>query len=215
MTLAGRLPTGRAGQALAVAVTLVALLLVWEVVAAPLIGWYETRSDEVAQQRRLAAGMEARAASLPALRRQAAALGHAGPARSALLAGRTDAIAAADLQGRVQDMATGAGTALSSTEALPARQIGAYRRIALRISFNATLPVLVQLLQSLDGSSPRMLVDDLQLHTSPIVMAQTHNVAPPLDATMTVIGFRSGAAEPGDAEAGGGDTDHANGGEPP
>lgn len=212
MTLAGRLPTGRAGQALAVAVTLIALLLVWEVVGAPLIGWYETRADEVAQQRMLAARMEARAASLPALRRAATALGHAGPARSALLAGRTDAVAAADLQGRVQDMATGAGTALSSTEALPARQIGAYRRIALRISFNATLPVLVHLLQSLDGSSPRMLVDDLQLHTSPIVMAQNHDAAPPLDVTMTVIGFRAGTPDTG---AGGGDTDHDNPGTAP
>ena len=195
MTLAQRLPTGRAGQALAVAVTLIAVLLVWEAVAAPLIGWYDARADEVAQQRMLAARMGARAASLPLLRRQVATLRSAGPARSALLAGRTDAVAAADLQGRVQDMATGAGTALSSTEALPARQIGAYRRIALRISFNATLPVLVQLLQSLDGSSPRMLVDDLQLHTSPIVMAQNHDAAPPLDATMTVIGFRAGSAD--------------------
>ena len=204
MTLAQRLPTGRAGQALAVALTLLALLLVWEVVADPLIGWYGQRADEVSRQRLLAARMQARVAALPALRRQVATLRHAGPAKSALLAGRTDAIAAADLQGLIQDMATGAGTALSSTEALPARQQGAYRRVALRISFNATLPVLVQLLQSLDGSSPRMLVDDLQLHTSPIIVAQNHDAAPPLDATMTVIGFRAGTADEGadDADAG-------------
>jgi general secretion pathway protein M len=204
-TLAARLPTGRAGQALAVALTLLAALALWEAVAAPLLGWYDSRRDDVREMRALAARMEVRAASLPALRREAALVARSGPARSALLPGRTDAIAAADLQGRIQDMAQGAGTALSSTEALPARPVGAYRRIALRISFNATLPVLVHLLQSLDGSSPRMLVDDLQLHASPIVMAQNRAASPPLDATMTVIAFRAGGGgegESGDEGAG-------------
>lgn len=206
VTLAGRLPTGRAGQALAVAGLAVALLLVWEAVASPLLDWYGERADAVARDRALAAHMGARAATLPLLRGEAVHLRHAGPTASALLAGRSDAVAAAALQGLVQDMATGAGTALSSTEALPARRIGAYRRIALRISFNATLPVFVQLLQTLDGSTPRMLVDDLQLHASPIVLAQNRGAAPPLDATMTVIGFRAG-----DADGGGADGDDAAG----
>lgn len=206
MTIAQRLPTGRAGQALAVAITLIAVLLVWEAVAAPLLDWYGSRADEVERVRALASRMEALAAGLPAMRREAQRVRAAGPPASALLAGDSDAIAAATLQGRVQDMASSAGTALSSTEALPARQVGAYRRIALRVSFNATLPVLVQLLQSLDGSTPRMLVDDLQLHTSPIIVAQNRGSSPPLDATLTVVGFRAGrSSEPGAEAAGTGD----------
>ncbi len=162
MTLTQRLPVGRVGQLLAVALTLLVLLLVWE----------------------------ARVRSM-----------------SALLTGATDAVAAATLQGRVQDMAGSAGATLSSTEALPARQQGAYRRIALRVSLNASLPVLVRLLQSLDESTPRMLVDDLQCHTSPIVIAQAHQTSPALDASMTIIGFRAGQeTDVGDsADAPGGD----------
>lgn len=192
MTLVERLPTGRAGQALAIGLTLVAAFLLWQAIAVPLIDWYAARAETVGRERAVAARMEALAASLPVLRREAARVRAAGPPASTLLAGGSDAIAAASLQGRIQDMASSAGTALSSTEALPARQQGAYRRISLRISFNATLPVLVQLLQSLDGSTPRMLVDDLQLHTSPIIVAQNKGGSPPLDTTMTVIGFRAG-----------------------
>jgi general secretion pathway protein M len=201
MTLTQRLPVGRAGQALAVALTAIALLLVWEVVASPLIDWYATRADEVTRQRELAARMQLLVREMPVLQREAARSRAAGPPVSALLGGSSDAIAAASLQGRVQDMASGAGTALSSTEALPARQQGAYRRVALRVSFNADLPVLVHLLQTIEASAPRMLVDDIQLHTSPLIIAQGHQNSPPLDVSLTVVGFRAGHAADADTQA--------------
>ncbi len=194
MTFVGRLPSGRAGQALAVALTLTAALLVWEVVASPLIDWYDTRADAVQSQREMAARMQGLARELPRLEREAHSR-MAGPPVSALLEGSSDAIAAATLQGKIQDMASSVGTALSSTEALPARQEGAYRRVSLRVSFNASLPVLVHLLQIIETSTPRMLVDDLQLHTSPIIIAQTRRTSPPLDVSLTVVGFRAGHAD--------------------
>ena len=195
MTLAQRLPTGRPGQLLAVALTLIALLLVWEAIASPLIDWYDARADAVTTGRETAARMRNLAAELPALQREAARARLAGPPVSSLLGGSSDAVAAATLQGRMQDMAGTAGTALSSTEALPARQQGAYRRVALRVSFNASLPVLVKLLQTIETSTPRMLVDDIQLHTSPIIIAQGHQSSPPLDVSLTVVGFRAGHAD--------------------
>ena len=201
MTLAQRLPVGRAGQALAVALTAIAVLLVWEAVASPLIDWYGARADAVIRQREIAARMQALVREMPLLQREAARSRAAGPPVSALLGGNSDAIAAASLQGRVQDLASSVGTALSSTEALPARQQGAYRRVALRVSFNADLPVLVHLLQAIEASKPRMLVDDIQLHTSPIIIAQGHGTSPPLDVSLTVVGFRAGHAA--DADTGG------------
>jgi general secretion pathway protein M len=201
MTIVQRLPNGRTGQLLAVAITLIAVLLVWEAVAAPLIDWYDERADAVATQREIAARMQMTVRALPALEREVARSRAAGPPVSALLSGNSDAVAAASLQGRIQDMATEVGTALSSTEALPARQQGAYRRVALRVSFNASLPVLVHLLQTIESSAPRMLVDDMQLHTSPILVAQAHQTSPPLDVSLTVVGFRAGHASEGDASS--------------
>ncbi len=202
MTFVQRLPAGRAGQALAVSLTLIAILLVWEVVASPLIDWYAARSDAVQSQREIAARMELLVRALPALQREAARSRAAGPPVSALLGGNSDAVAAATLQGRVQDMASTVGTALSSTEALPARQQGAYRRVALRVSFNASLPVMVHLLQTIETSTPRMLVDDIQLHTSPIIIAQGRQTSPPLDVSLTVVGFRAGHASDADQASG-------------
>jgi hypothetical protein len=195
MTLVQRLPSGRAGQLLAVALALIVVLLVWEVVASPLIDWYGSRADAVTTGRETAARMRNLAAELPILQRDAARARVAGPPVSSLLGGNSDAVAAATLQGRMQDMASEVGTALSSTEALPARQQGAYRRVALRVSFNASLPVLVHLLQTIETSAPRMLVDDIQLHTSPIIIAQGRQSSPPLDVSLTVVGFRAGHAD--------------------
>ena len=202
MSAVQRLPTGRPGQLLAVALTLLGLLLIWEILLAPLIGLYEGRADDLASAEARVTHAEALVMNLPALRAEARHLKLSGPAASSLLDGSTDAVAAAALQGKVQDLAAATGTNLSSTEALTAKQQGAYRRISLRVSLSATLPVLVHLIQSLESGSPRMLVDDLQLHTSPILVAASHDVSPSLDASMTVIAFRAGQGDT-DAEGAG------------
>ncbi len=208
MTLVQRLPTGRAGQALAVAFTLAVLLLAWEILISPLLGFYEDRADDLAALQNRVSHAEALVLNLPALRAEARRVKGSGPASASLLDGATDAVAAAALQGKVQDLAAATGTNLSSTEALTAKQQGQYRRIALRVSLSATLPVLVHLIRSIESGSPRMLVDDLQLHTSPILIAASHDISPSLDASMTVIAFRSGQ---GDTDAATGDTSSAGG----
>ena len=206
MTIVQRLPSGRTGQALAVSLTLIVVLVAWEVIASPLIGWYDERADQLQTQRETAAHMRLLVREMPELQREATRSRAAGPAVSSLLGGTSDAVAAATLQGKIQDMASSVGTALSSTEALPARQQGAYRRVALRVSFNASLPVLVHLLQTIGTSTPRMLVDDIQLHTSPIIIAQGRQNSPPLDVSLTVVGFRLGhTADAGSTQADAGD----------
>jgi general secretion pathway protein M len=109
---------------------------------------------------------------------------------SSLLDGATDAVAAAALQQRVQDMATRAGATLTSAETLPATQTGAYRRIGLHVSLNAPWAVLARLLAAVDQGTPRMLVDDLQLHGARLVARPAD---PALDAGFTVFAFRAAA----------------------
>ncbi len=203
MNLVQRLPAGRPGQLLAVALTLAVLLLAWEVLVSPLLGLYEGRAEDLAAVEARVSHAQALVGNLPALRAEARRVTGSGPASSSLLDGSTDAVAAAVLQGKVQDLAATTGTNLSSTEALTAKQEGRYRRISLRVSLSATLPVLIHLIQSIESGSPRMLVDDLQLHTSPILIAASRDISPALDASMTVIAFRSGQGD--DTDAGGPD----------
>ena len=184
------LPTGRRGQALALALTLVALAIVWLGAAAPALDWYGTRAEHLAEQQTLAARMEAVAATAPALR-QIVAQGNAAPVARSVLDGATDAIAGATLQQSVQDMAVKAGATLTSAEVLPADTVGSYHRIGVHVSVTGGWPVIVALFGAIAGATPRMLVDDVSLRQSlALGQAEEH----PMQAGFTVIALHAGAA---------------------
>jgi general secretion pathway protein M len=184
------LPTGRNGQLLAAALALVALLVVWLGVIAPVLDWYGARANRIAELRSRAARETALIATLPALR-EAASQAAKTPAR-AVLNGATDSIAGAELQEQVQSMATSANAQLTSIETLPAEQVGNYRRIGVRVELNALLPVVVELLKSIEEAEPSMMVDDMHLTATPVGPVA---VTLPLDAAFTVYAFRVGTAK--------------------
>lgn len=185
------LPDGPRGRALAVAIGLIGLAAIWQAVAQPLLDAYAAGEDELRQRRALAGRMSDLADTLPALKRaQAQQTTDVTPA-SAILEGASDALAAASLQGLVETMANGAGAHITSTEALPAEVVGAYRRISLRLTVDASWPVLVRLLQSIDRATPRMFVDEMQIHAQP---AADKLKEPPLDISFNVLAFRSASA---------------------
>jgi len=201
MSLTLDLPTGRRGQLLAVGLAVAVLGLVWTVAAAPVIAWHTERTEQLERQRNLAERMAALAETLPELRRQANGSNSDGSATAgaALLAtgrGGTaaggDAVAAAALQGRLQEMVMASGVVLVSTEALPAEVLaGGLRRIGLRVAITARWVTLVQLLEAISSSTaPRMLVDDLQLR-APDLMRQ-RPVA--MEASFILFAYRSEAA---------------------
>jgi len=186
-------PTGRNGKILAASLALLALLIAWLGVLAPVLDWYDGRNARLA-------GMQARIGrewalvlSLPALKKEAAAAAQT-PTRAALT-GSTDAIAGAALQEQVQQLAGAASAQLTSVETLPADQVGLYRRIGVRVELNAPLAVVVALLKSIEEAQPSMLVDELHLTGG----AVNGNATPlPLDASFTVYGFRVGTAKDND-----------------
>jgi general secretion pathway protein M len=186
------LPTGRRGQMLAVALTVICGAALWAGLISPLMFWYDTRAQNLGDRRLVAARMARIAQTVPDLLRQAAALRAAAPSgRDIALEAPSDAVAGARLQQRMQDLATAAGMTLSSVETLPAQQEGGYRRISLRVTCSASLPVLVGLLQKLEVSSPRMLIDDVDLDASPD-LNRPDGIA--IGANFTVIAFRPGRA---------------------
>jgi general secretion pathway protein M len=184
------LPTGRQGRLLALALVFLAIVLVWLGIAEPLLDFHASREAALAQRTALADRMAALAAEVPALRTRAAAT----PANNgqATFEGATDSLAGASLQSELQTLASSAGATLSSMETLSAEQSGPYRRIGVKLSVGAPLPVLVDLMARIEQAHPPMLIDDLQIHGSPIVLPGARSAA--LDAGFTVYGFRSGTA---------------------
>jgi len=186
---------GRRGQALAVGVGLLAVIMLWLALVDPLRSWYSDEAELLVQRQALLQRMQSLAAGLPALR--AASLNKRGEGEAAetimLPAGTTDAVAAADLQERVQKMATAAGVSLTAVETLPAEPTAArWHKVALRISLNASWPVLIDLMRAIEQSTTRIFIDDVHFH-SPVVIAQPTVV--PIQASMVIYGFRP--AEPG------------------
>jgi general secretion pathway protein M len=189
------LPEGARGRVLAFALLAVAVGLFWAAVISPLVEWYGSRAETLAERRILLAHMTALADSLPTLRRTASHSGAGVPQRTELLDGESDAIAGAGLQGMVQEMASEAGATLASTEALPAEQRGEYRRIGVRITLNEDWSVLVALLQAIETNPIQLLVDDLQLHAVARVGPSGRTAgAPQIDTSLIVVGFRAGRA---------------------
>ena len=131
-------PTGRTGRLLALGLTSLALAVLWLGIVMPLIDWHSDRTEALAHQEVITQRMEALAAALPSLQEQAKAVEAGGAGEAALLDGDNDSMASASLQERLQGMFMQAGVQLNSVETLPGDDAGAYRRIGLRISFNAS-----------------------------------------------------------------------------
>jgi general secretion pathway protein M len=185
------LPTGRRGQALAVAILLIALAVVGVGAVAPVLGWYQARQDQLQDRRALASRMAALAATAPALQRAMEAVGAEGPARRTTFDAPSDAVAGAALQQDVQDLVGSASATMASAEALPSEPAGPLRRIGVRVTVSGTWPVLVGLLTAIDEAAPRMLVGDLQLQPTQSLVT---GPARPLDATFTVSAFHNASA---------------------
>jgi len=133
------LPSGRSGQLLATLLLLVVLGLIYLLVAAPLFDLYAERAAVVADRRMLVPRLKAAADELPGLRARLADLRATASTKKVILEGASDAIASANLQSRIQELAASAGAAIGSTESLPAEVRGGYRRIGLRYALNARM----------------------------------------------------------------------------
>jgi general secretion pathway protein M len=192
------LPEGPRGRAMALGLTAIVLAAAWLAVGQPLVQAYAERAEAVESRAALAVRMADLAASLPELQREAAAQSSDATPAAATLQGASDALAGAALQSRVEAMSNGAGGHLTSTEALPAEQVQAYRRVALRVTVDATWPVMVKLMQAIERATPRMFVDDLQVHAQP---AAEKVREPPLDISFTVLAFRAATSDAAPAAA--------------
>jgi general secretion pathway protein M len=184
------LPTGRRGQALAAGLVILTMAILWLGVISPALDLYADRADRIDALRARAAREAALIEALPSLQKQAQILSRA-PTR-AVLPGNSDAIAGATLQEQVQSMAGGVNAQLTSIETLPAEQVGAYRRIGVRVELSAQLAVVIELLRAIEDAQPSMLVDDIRLTATPV---SPQNAQLPLDAAFTVYAFRVGTAK--------------------
>jgi Tfp pilus assembly protein PilO len=181
-------PTGREGSLLALGLALAALAAIYVLIALPMENLYAAQAERAETQRSLLLKLNAVANELPQLRSQVSELRAGVDSRRLTLGGASDAIAAAALQGHIEELATGAGVTIGSTEGLPTEAEGAYRRLGLRVVLSGSDAALMKLLAALEAATPPVVIDNLQIHGMQrrIGMPQAA-----LDATLDVFGFRN------------------------
>jgi general secretion pathway protein M len=168
---------------------LVALGAAYLLVVAPLGELYAERQAILENQRMLGPRLKVAADELPGLRTRAAELRVAAGARKVTLEGASDAIASANLQGRIAELATSVGATIGSTESLPAEALRGYRRIGLRYVLSGPYETLVRLLARLEAVTPPLVIDNLHIHG--VLRRPGTPAAAGLDAGLDVYGFRS------------------------
>jgi hypothetical protein len=175
---------------LALSLALMVLAVFYMAAVAPALDFYAGNETAVWARQALAARISAMAHELPALRDRVAKLRAAAAGDKQTLEGGSDVIAAAALQGRIGEIAGGAGVMIATSEILAAEAQDGYRRLGLRLVVNGSYENLVKLLAEIERVTPPLIVDNLQirgLRRGPRSPAES---VAPLDASFEVFGFR-------------------------
>ena len=183
------MPTGRRGRFWALIVALLALSAAYLLVVAPLGELYAERQAALENRRILLPRLMSAADELPGLRARASELRAAAGTHEITLEGASDAIASADLQGRIEELGASVGATIGSTESLPAEARGGYRRIGLRYVLSGSYETLVKLLARIEAATPPLVSDNLHIHG--VLRRPGTPAASGLDAGLDVYGFRS------------------------
>jgi len=184
------LPTGWRGRALALAIAFLVLATFYTMAIAPALDLYAANETAAETRRALAARLNAMANELPALRAHVTQLRTAAAGNKQTLEEGSNAVAAAALQGRIGEIATGAGVMIASSESLAAEAQDGYRRLGLRLVVNGSYDGLIRLLAGIEKATPPLIVDNLQIRGSQRRPRAPADSVAPLDASFEVFGFR-------------------------
>jgi len=187
--LPASLTTGYQGRLLALLLLLLALGVVYLVVAAPLLELYAGRAAVLENRRMLVPRLKAAADELPELRASVAELRATAGARKVTLEGSSDAIASANLQSHIEELAASVGVTIGSTESLPVEVRGGYRAIGLRYTLSGPYETLVKLLAKLEAATPPLVIENLHIHG--VLRRPGTPAASALDAGLDVFGLRN------------------------
>lgn len=192
MTPAIRMPTGSLGRVLAALLLCVLIGLVYTALVIPLLNLYRGGEAALADRQLLLPKLERLAAEVPNLRARLASLQTAGAGKEVTLDGASDALASANLQSRLGQLAAANGVTIASTEAIAAEERGPYRRIGLRLAVNGKYEAIVKLLAAIREAAPPLILANLQIHG--LFRAVAIRTSYPLETRFEVYGLRIGDA---------------------
>src|SRR3989339_511930 len=105
---------------------------------------------------------------------------------SQFLSGASPAVASADLQEILKNLAKEQGVQMTSTKVLPPREAGVYLEVPVQVELTATINQLVTLLYHLEHHKKLLFIPDLDINAPRIVRGENKDV--PLQISMVISG---------------------------
>lgn len=174
-----------AAAALAFLVLMVALVLI----VPPLRDAYGRAEARLALHMQQLARIEGLATREAALARSIATLRGTGNSAELLLPAGSDGAAVSLLQDRLQVLLGQNNAELASVEALPASDLGGYRRVGLRLQFTTDVAGLRAILHGLEQARPMLVTESLSVRSR---TARAVGVVNPLDVRLDAVALKAG-----------------------
>jgi Tfp pilus assembly protein PilO len=145
-------------------------------------GKIEAQSKRVTQYRRVLQGQASVRAALEVVQ------GQVSQAESGLLKSRTDALANAEIQGIVKDLAVSKGMTFRRTDLLPVKVVSPeYTKVSTRIEVLGAINQLVDLLVSFESGPKILFVEEMRISPLRLGSAKDKQVL----ATLMVSGLKN------------------------
>lgn len=183
-------PRRFAGPATALAILVAISASLYAVLVQPLIDDYRGTTESADRMNALLERYRRISQSLPKLQAELASLKQEQGSRDGFFQGASDALVAAQLQGRLRAAVDASQGELKSTQVLPTLEEGKMRRIAVRGQLSSSLAAAQRVLYELEGASPVLFIDNLNMRArSPERRAEGAELDPVLDVRFDVYGY--------------------------
>jgi Tfp pilus assembly protein PilO len=142
----------------------------------------EIQSKRVTQYRRILKGQDSVKTALETVRKQAFSM------ESGLLNSRADALANAEIQGIVKDLAVSKGMTFRRSDLLPVKPVSPeYSKVSTRVEVLGAINQLVDFLVSFEGSQRILFIEEMRI--SPVQLGNSKNKQ--VLATLMVSGLKN------------------------
>lgn len=149
----------------ALALLAAVLFLAYAFIAAPLVEEFENSRSAAQRLRDAVDRRDAFDQKLSQLKAELARLKESQTSSVGFIAGTNESLAGVDLTNRIKTSVEGAKGELRSTQNLPGRDDGAFRRISVRAQIAVKLSGVQRVFYELESGSPFLFLDSIEMRT--------------------------------------------------
>ena len=180
----------RFSRAVALTILVALLSFVYSGLLQPLLDHYAEARSSLAQMQAALARARQTGRNLGELQAELARLKEHRASGADTMQSPNDSLAAAELQNRIKSSVEGARGELRSTQILPSRDEGAFRRISIRGQIAVNLVALQRIFYEFESASPLLYLDNVDIRVRPVRRPnEPATDDPTLDVRFDLYGF--------------------------